>query len=406
MDNLEWLGKLIAVLPRIKKKRKSIYEITGFPYWENVNSNILAFYFDENGEHGFGRLFIQALLSLITSKKIIEEKDQDKYATAFTVEREVMADGKRIDLVIKSKQEEKETPIWAIIIENKINASLYNDLKLYYDTTKALNKKGIVLSPNDTTATLNTYQKQTGVKFFSITHHELIVAVKNNLADYFTATDDRHLLLLKEYFLNFENMSNLQNQSELEKQLQLLQQNASHIEALNKAQYSVNEYVITTLMKVMNSLGYFPYSNSTTVQSNHFFSKPGEGQGVNEPAIPYFRFFFWFNDLALNRKINFHFELFNKYAKYGENLQNYLNTNYSGLIQPPLSLGIGGGEKQGYAHILNVLDYELPKDPSKTFEQTLTDFFKSTLFNEENNFVKICAAWMQEHYVEEKPPLS
>lgn len=406
MDNLEWLGKLIADLPRIKNKRKSIYEITGFPYWENVNSNILAFYFDENGEHGFGRLFIRALLNLMISKQIIEELDQEKYATEFTVEREVIADGKRIDLVIKSKQEEKGIALWAIIIENKINASLYNDLKLYYDTTKAADKKGIVLSPYDTTAALNTYQKQTGVKFFSITHHELIVAVKNNFADYFTATDDRHLLLLKEYFLNFENMSSLQNQSELEKQLQLLQQNVTNIEALKKAESSVNDYVAKTFVNVMDKLGYRCTTTYNTAQSKYFFSKPIEGDESNMPAIPYFRFYIWLPNLILNRKISFYFELFDKYSKYGEQLKNYLDSNYSFLIQPPLSLGINGGEKKGFAHILNVLGYELPKDPSKTFEQTLTDFFKSTLFNDDNNLVKICAAWMQENYKEERPLLS
>lgn len=39
---------------------KSIYDIAGFPNWENVSSNVLAYYLDEKEDHGFGRLFLDS----------------------------------------------------------------------------------------------------------------------------------------------------------------------------------------------------------------------------------------------------------------------------------------------------------------------------------------------------------
>lgn len=55
--DFSWLTDLVNALPATTKRRKNIIEIAGYPNWENVNSNLLAFYFDENEEHGLSRLF-------------------------------------------------------------------------------------------------------------------------------------------------------------------------------------------------------------------------------------------------------------------------------------------------------------------------------------------------------------
>lgn len=401
MNDFTWLIKLVAELPKIKRQRKSIYEIAGFPYWENVNSNILAFYFDETEEHGFGRLFLQSFIKILIKKEAISEKDAELYETAYTVEREVMAAGKRIDIVIKSKEESTGNANWALIIENKMNAPLYNDLPTYYNETKAQNKKGIVLSPTSKNNSLQALSKSKGVAFFSVTHAELIDAVKSNLADFFTETDDRHLLLLKEYFLNFQNMTTNQNQPELEKQLLLLQQQAANIDVLNKAATSVTDYAVNTLIRVMDHFGYFPYTPNTNVQSKHFYSNAVEGGDINIAAIPYFRFYVWLPDFPLKRKMNVNFELFDQYSKYGDGLKNYLRSNYNPPAGSPLQQGTAGGQKDNFYHLFRVINYELPQDPTKSFELTLTDFFKATFFNDTENLVNISAAWMKENYIAE-----
>lgn len=48
MEKLDWLQKLIDSFPSKNKIRKNLIDIAGYPSWENVNSNLLAFYFDKN----------------------------------------------------------------------------------------------------------------------------------------------------------------------------------------------------------------------------------------------------------------------------------------------------------------------------------------------------------------------
>ena len=70
--NLNWINKLIKELPEISPVKKNLIEIAGYPKWENVNSNLLAFYFDEKEEHGFNRLFLNSLIDLYESKINVE----------------------------------------------------------------------------------------------------------------------------------------------------------------------------------------------------------------------------------------------------------------------------------------------------------------------------------------------
>src|SRR4051812_40431186 len=101
---LGWLPDLIKQIPKTEKIPKTFFEIAGFPRRENVNSNTLAFYLDENEEHGFGRLFFNSLLYLLVKKGAIPNERLDLYETHYTVEREVYGDSKRIDILIKSSE--------------------------------------------------------------------------------------------------------------------------------------------------------------------------------------------------------------------------------------------------------------------------------------------------------------
>jgi len=46
-------------LPHISKS-ENIFNITGYPHYENVCSNILSFYLNPNNEHGLGNLFFSS----------------------------------------------------------------------------------------------------------------------------------------------------------------------------------------------------------------------------------------------------------------------------------------------------------------------------------------------------------
>ena len=46
----------------------TLMEIAGFPRWENVYSNILAFLLDSEQVHGFGHLFIRSIMAIYGSR--------------------------------------------------------------------------------------------------------------------------------------------------------------------------------------------------------------------------------------------------------------------------------------------------------------------------------------------------
>ena len=191
---VDTFGPLLQTeLPQIPEQRKSFLEIANFPDYENVITNFYAFYLDEKEEHGFKRLFLDALCLIIEQKKetapILEEPE-------IWTESATNAGG-RIDLLLIDSSNDA-----AIIIENKIYASLNNDLEDYWSSVKATNKFGVVLSVKRL--------KPKNENFINITHQELLKAVKNKLGNYLKDADDRHLLFLRDFM---ENMSWHYNQN-------------------------------------------------------------------------------------------------------------------------------------------------------------------------------------------------
>jgi hypothetical protein len=54
-----------ASLPKAKS-RATFLEIAGYPHYENVASNLLAFFLDSEAEHEMGDLVMSALLSSVS----------------------------------------------------------------------------------------------------------------------------------------------------------------------------------------------------------------------------------------------------------------------------------------------------------------------------------------------------
>lgn len=104
-------------LPETKHNR-TLLEISGYPHYENVASNILAFYFDPAEEHGLKDLLLSAFFQMAG----IEELPP---MDGVEVLRETGTDAaNRIDLLIDSEA-------FTIGIENKIFHWLANDLEQY-----------------------------------------------------------------------------------------------------------------------------------------------------------------------------------------------------------------------------------------------------------------------------------
>lgn len=136
LSNMEkFLKDAVYIYNRIPKKEKTFMEVSGYPHYENVCSNILSFYFNPNEEHRLNDTVLKSLLSTIDKKqpKLINNISTDN----ISVYREYTTlKGNRIDIVIKNDD-------FVIGIENKIYASVYNDLDDYAKTLDSINKNSI-----------------------------------------------------------------------------------------------------------------------------------------------------------------------------------------------------------------------------------------------------------------------
>jgi hypothetical protein len=170
------------------KQPKTFLQIARQPHYENVISNILAFFFDTSEEHLLKDLFLQSLVHLI-NKKGHDYKINDCYCIREYGKRK----SGRIDLLLVNSFEDK-----VIIVENKINHYLANDLGNYYKSVKKDFPKaeitGVVLSLEP----LNTGND----KFVSVSHKKFVDEVQKRLGNYYLNGSDKYLLLLKDYIQN------------------------------------------------------------------------------------------------------------------------------------------------------------------------------------------------------------
>lgn len=74
-------------IPKIKRKPKTFLGISKQPHYENVLSNIYAFYFNTNEEHGMKDLFLKSFQTLINQTDLGKTK-KIKFNNDFTLETE------------------------------------------------------------------------------------------------------------------------------------------------------------------------------------------------------------------------------------------------------------------------------------------------------------------------------
>lgn len=195
----EWLDKLkLDDIPKHKERKKTIMDIAGIDHLETKWSSIYAYFFNPREKHGLGTLFYDSL-SEILQKKEPNKKIQMNDFSVKTEEPAREEDGstKFIDILLSDGE-------YAIIIENKVNASLYNPLQTYWDSIKIEDSKkcGIVLSLYDLNA--SKYNSN----YLNITHEELIKQVQNNLHKHYLSADSKALMFLQDFIQNIYNQRN------------------------------------------------------------------------------------------------------------------------------------------------------------------------------------------------------
>ena len=183
---------LLYEFEALPKTSRSIFDVAGNPHYENVCSNILAFYFDPNNEHGLGQLFYSCVMSLTGADEVQPDSFQN-----FRVHREFRTkNNKRIDLLI-------ETDSQVIAIENKLYATVYNPLDEYGDALEERAKRHqleiarIILS-------LKKEPRASG--FVCITYEEFFKEIRKLLGNHASTSSQKWLLYLVDFMYTVENL--------------------------------------------------------------------------------------------------------------------------------------------------------------------------------------------------------
>ncbi|WP_165389660.1 PD-(D/E)XK nuclease family protein [Ancylomarina subtilis] len=210
------------------------------PHYENVLSNLYAFFFDVNEEHGLKDLFISTFIDIIQVKTKGQGK-QFYFDDGFEVRTEVGTGEGRIDLFLANESS-------AIIIENKVYHNLINPLANYWaliDRIELQNKIGVVLSLRKIPYTGNE-------NFINITHLELMEEVMRNLNIYEEQASPKFLIFLEDLHQNIKNLSLSHMKVE---ELELFLLNKDKINQLVKYRRNIQVHVEDEIAKACKELG-------------------------------------------------------------------------------------------------------------------------------------------------------
>jgi hypothetical protein len=174
-------------------------EISKCSHLENVWSNILAFYCNPNNEHNLHELILKSIFETAGNNLTINNLKNIRVRTEYPT-----GSGNRIDIVVFSDN-------LIIGIENKIDASLYNDLADYSNTIEGLAKPQ-KLTPFKFVLSKNRISTTNG--FINIIYSDLIRNIKKNIGEYTTYSDTKYLIFLFDFIKTIENNINSQNMAD------------------------------------------------------------------------------------------------------------------------------------------------------------------------------------------------
>lgn len=245
-------------IPLLRKRPTTFLGISKQPHYENVWSNIYAFFFNISSEHKLEDLFFKSLVQLIKRKT----KTEFSFRTDFNIDTEFGTEKNgRIDLLLSNQDE-------AIIIENKVYHHLNNDLHDYWNSVKQEKKQGVILSLREISS--NTI---TNKNFINITHLEFMQCVMENLAQYFSNADEKYLVFLKDFYQNIINTTNPMDKNIIK----FYCQNEQKIRQLKEIRDSYVNYIVSEVEKAREYIDekLEPYSNRN--DSYRYYLCPNEG---------------------------------------------------------------------------------------------------------------------------------
>ena len=229
-------------IPAIEKKEITFLGIADQPHYENVISNIYAFFLNPYEQHQLDDLFISSLLILVKQKAKENNLQKDiSLSRDFEIIREKGIEGrKRIDLLINDNDN-------VIIIENKIYHELNNPLGEYWNSKKIPQ----VLEENKIGIVLSLWKKNTNHEnFINITHIEWLNKISENIKSYEKEETLKYIIFLKDLHQNIKNLTNNMKKEQIDFY-------KNNLEKVNKAvelKFAFRDHIIRKVERVCDLL--------------------------------------------------------------------------------------------------------------------------------------------------------
>lgn len=391
--SLTWLDEFAQALPALPARRKTLFDIMGNGASELTMSALLAFYLDQHEEHGFGDLFLRSLLEALEEKGLLADdawRSVRTDAMDFEVVQEWATKGrnkKYIDLVITGPAREGvDGYAWAILIEHKINAAVYNRLDLYADAVTADTKVCVVLAPVDHSI------EHAG--WHSLTHTELLWHVKRNLASAFPKADDRHLLFLRDFLSNLDTTMKQNEDMAHRQRMNVLNTYADRVKELTGLRDQLQRHFIAALDAAMLQRGFKQEQTTANTITRMYYAVPKKYHDQNEVAWA-FRIWVPVHQIVDTGTFILNFELNEaKNTVHGGAVKSALR-NAGWFAGPQMTEGVGGAEGQAFCHIAVV---KATLDKALTVRQGLEAVLEATLFQNQGQVVReAIAAFVEAH---------
>lgn len=184
-------------------------EISGYPHYENVCSNILTFFFDPTNAHKMKDLMLISLNPDISFSNVRVFREVTTYT------------GKRIDIIIESEND-------VIAIENKIYHNIENP---FDDYNSYLDKKYINKNIHKYILGINIENNKIHEDFIQVDYSFFMNSIKNNIGNYLTNVNQKYLSILIDFIESIENLSKGTRMEE--KELLFIKENEHDIVKIN-----------------------------------------------------------------------------------------------------------------------------------------------------------------------------
>jgi hypothetical protein len=188
--------------PSLPTAEPTFFTVAGIERKELPLSNVYAFFFRSTEKHGLRMLFGEALLAVIKAKQPLPIGFPETIGQLQVAREYPMNDGQRLDLLLHDgfTQGSVDGATFAILVENKIDHWLTNNITNYWDSiSHDLPKIGVVLGLRDEHPTK---------PWVFVSHLELARAVEQRLGPIISRINPRYLPILLHFLEYLKQMSN------------------------------------------------------------------------------------------------------------------------------------------------------------------------------------------------------